>query len=240
MNRLFNRWSCDAISIVGLVEAAGNALVGSHVPDVSSKNKPKAFVQHLLCAICDNLDVTSFGRCIAQGSCMQEMEFLLNHPSNELSVQTVCKLTVEPMFQKLFESMNTSNGYRMDSNQNGGTPTERFAAISPSKTTNAQISEFSALSPGGPQNIDSSIPPLLLRCAIVGLNRSLGQTRALFELAAPFCCMLLKSLVTIQQSRHASVLIAAGLDPQSHHSENCTAEQIENVKISGMFCIFAF
>lgn len=232
MNRLFNRWSCDAISIVGLIEAAGNALVGSHSPDASSESKPKSFLQHLLCAICENIDVTSFGRCIAQGSCMQELEFLLNHPSNELSVQTVCKLTVEPMFQKLIESINSQNSYSTDNTQFGGVQTTRIATISPLKGGITQANAHSAVSPGGPPNIDSSVPPLLLRCAIVGLNRSLGQTRALFELAAPFCCMLLKSLVAIQQRRHTSVLAAAGVNPLLHHSGNLKAERTDNGKLS--------
>lgn len=200
VQRLFNRWSCDYICFISLIEAAATALPGGSAqsPAVSRST----FIDLLLRAVCQSFDVVAFGRFIVQGACMHELEFLLNHPSNEINVQSVCRLAVEPMLLRMLDAskIDQHNGY--------GNPQSK---VYESHTKGKKLAHGYMDTSHTPSSMYSSTPPLILRCALVGLIRSLGQTRALYEMSIPFSGMILKALVVAQQARHARVLNAASV-----------------------------
>ena len=140
---------------------------------------------------------------------MHELEFLLTHPSNDISVQTLCNMTIEPMLLRMFDSLNSeqSSTKGIDAShskvKNGSVFYGSFLDHSPEVRGRVTSSPTSSL-----------VPPLVLRSAITGLTRALGSSRALVELASPLCNAVLRSLIVLQQERHAKVLIAAGISPQ--------------------------
>lgn len=227
IHRLFARWSCDYVSLICLIEASASLSVSGVDKFHSTTRNSIPFIQHLLRAICDSFDVISFGRHVVQAAGMHELEFLLTHPSNDIDVQTVCRLTVEPMLLRLFESSRVKEDASSELDHNRGM-SDRVAKV-PSMTNGS--TPFIASSSSQSTSVTS--PPLILRATVVGLVRALGQTRALFEMATPFCSMLLNALVVTQQNRHSRVLRAAGMVPQNLVFEGTGARNRSDSK-SGM------
>jgi hypothetical protein len=212
ISRLFNRWSCDHMSLVGLVEAAAAALPSADRTHQALSKQRVPFLRHILRAVCESAELLTFARHAVQGACMHELEFLLTHPHNDINVQSVCRLTVEPVLLRVFEASKI-DGLEHGTADRGLTSGTSYNSPSPARRAGT-----------------NTPPPLILQCAIVGLTRSLGQARALCELSTPLCATLLRALVVVQQQRHARVLSAAGIAPRNLISEERACPGADEVR----------